>query len=342
MERLLLFAAAIDWTLRIQDTGSMSNTPPPARGTRLEWSQLPQDVRDAIEQRLGSPVVTATTQRGGFSPGLAARVQTLDGQRAFVKAVSPERNLQAVDIYRREAAIAARLPAEAPVTRLLWVHDEGPGGWVALAFEDIDGRQPELPWQEPELNQVLDALVALGSTLTPSPVAENVAGRASTSGVFTARWWQRLLDAPPPGLDPWSARHLVKLSELEERASSAVEGDTLVHLDLRADNMLIAPDGIVIFDWAHACIGAAWVDVIAFAPSVVMQGGPPAEHLLQRHPASHAADPDDITATIVAVAGFFTWSALQAPPSGLPTLRAFQAAQGVVARQWVAQRTDWR
>jgi len=39
---------------------------------------------------------------------------------------------------------------------------------------------------------------------------------------------------------------------------------------------------------------------------------------------------------VAAVAGFFTSRALQPPPPGLPTVRAFQAAQGEVTRRWVA------
>ncbi|MCB0099020.1 MAG: hypothetical protein KDE46_24975, partial [Caldilineaceae bacterium] len=37
----------------------------------------------------------------------------------------------------------------------------------------------------------------------------------------------------------------------------------------------------------------------------------------------------------------FTHRAVQAPPPGLPTRRAFQAAQGEVAWVWLAQRTGW-
>ena len=44
---------------------------------------------------------------------------------------------------------------------------------------------------------------------------------------------------------------------------------------------------------------------------------------------------------VAAIAGYFTWGALQPAPPGIPTVRAFQAAQGVVARAWLAQRTSW-
>jgi hypothetical protein len=72
-----------------------------------------------------------------------------------------------------------------------------------------------------------------------------------------------------------------------------------------------------------------------------MQGGAPPEDLLARHPAARAADPQAITAVVAAIAGFFTYQALQPPPPGLSTVRAFQAAQGVAAREWLRQRTGW-
>ena len=44
-----------------------------------------------------------------------------------------------------------------PVPRLLWSFDEGPGGWVVLCFEDIDGRNPVMPWDEQDLSAVIAA-----------------------------------------------------------------------------------------------------------------------------------------------------------------------------------------
>jgi thiamine kinase-like enzyme len=132
------------------------------------------------------------------------------------------------------------------------------------------------------------------------------------------------------------------LADLELSAIAAVTGETLLHFDVRADNVLLTDDRVWFVDWPHASVGAAWVDVVCFAPSVTMQGGPPPEEVIARHPACRTADPSAITATVAAVAGYFTHRALQPPPPGLPTVRAFQAAQGLVARRWLAQRTGWR
>jgi aminoglycoside phosphotransferase (APT) family kinase protein len=244
-------------------------------------------------------------------------------------------------IHRREAGIVQALPPEAPVPRLLWSYDEGDGGWIVLAFEDVEGRHPALPWRADELSRVLDAIAVLAETLTPSPLSPAVAGTASDEVAQRLCGWRQLRTDQLDPLDDWSVRHLDALAALEAAAPAAVAGDTLLHLDVRADNLLLTTDRVFIVDWPLACVGAAWLDLLFFAPSVTMQGGPSPEELIDRHPACRTADPDAITATVAAIAGFFTHRALQPPPPGLPTVRAFQAAQGVVARRWLAERTGW-
>jgi hypothetical protein len=52
------------------------------------------------------------------------------------------------------------------------------------------------------------------------------------------------------------------------------------------------------------------------------------------------ADPDEITAVLAGVAGYFVDAARQPPPPGLPTVRAFRAAQGQVVPDWLRQRLE--
>jgi aminoglycoside phosphotransferase (APT) family kinase protein len=312
-------------------------TPPPAAsGVRLAWPDLPARVRAAVEEWLGSPVVSAATQPGGFSPGVAARLRTAAGGRAFVKAVGPEPNPTTHTMHRREARIAAALPASAPAPRLLWTLDEGEEGWIALGFEDVAGEHPAQPWRAEELERVLAALAEMAVALTPAPVA---ATSASARFARQICGWRQLQAARPPGLDPWSLRHLDVLAELEAAAPAAVAGNTLLHFDIRADNVLLTPERVFFVDWPHACVGAAWVDLIGLAPSVAMQGGPAPEALLARSALGRGADPGALTAAVAALAGYFTARSLEPPPPGLPTVRAFQAAQGIVARRWLAERT---
>src|SRR5260370_6928483 len=146
----------------------VSSSNPPAEGVRVHWAQLPLSVKRAIEERIGSCVVEAVTEPGGFSPGLAARVRTSDGSRCFVKAVSELANPDTPGMHRREAVVVAALPPEAAVPRLLWTYDEG--GWGALGFEDVDGRMPSPPWRDDALRMVVPCLHPLHHLLTPPPI----------------------------------------------------------------------------------------------------------------------------------------------------------------------------
>ncbi|GAA2312349.1 hypothetical protein GCM10010149_74060 [Nonomuraea roseoviolacea subsp. roseoviolacea] len=304
-------------------------TNPPATGSRVPWEQVHPAARSGVEDFLGGPVTEAVTQHTGFSPAAAVRLRTAAGRRAFVKAVGPEPNPESVRLYRAEAVIAAALPASVPAPRLLTTFEAE--GWVVLVFEDVEGRHPAMPWRRDELDLVLAAVDRMSAALTPAPVAAPSVAEASADSF---RGWRRLVEEDVTGLDPWALRHLDRLAELESGWGEAAAGDTLLHSDLRADNILLSGDRVYVVDWPWACVGAPWFDRVCMLPSVGMQGGPMPYELV--------TDPDPaITAVVAAMTGYFVRQGRQPDPPGLPTLRAFQRAQGTVALDWLRRRTGW-
>ncbi len=109
---------------------------------RLEWGFLPPHLRAYIERRCGSPVVSATSQTTGFTPGFASVLVCEDGSRHFVKAASVKAQRMFADSYREEARKLAALPPEVPAPRLLWQLDDD---WVVLGIEYVAGRPPRRP-----------------------------------------------------------------------------------------------------------------------------------------------------------------------------------------------------
>jgi aminoglycoside phosphotransferase (APT) family kinase protein len=311
----------------------VSSSRSPAEGVRVEWKDIPADVRNDLEGRLGSPVVAAVSQKGGFSPGVAARLLMRDGRRAFIKAVSVDANPDTHDIHRQEARIVSAMPATAPVPRFRWLYDSR--GWVALCFDDLDGRHPHEPWTDADLDLVVRALREMATAFTPSPIRVEVT--ASEGFARGINGWQVALDRGEARLDPWSLRNLRGLAELEARAPQCVDGQTLLHFDTRADNLLIVGERVYVVDWPWARLGPAWVDWVAMAPSVTMQGGPKPEDFLSRFELS-GVPRESIDAVVSSIAGYFCVHALDPPPPGIPTLRAFQAAQGKVALSWLRRR----
>jgi aminoglycoside phosphotransferase (APT) family kinase protein len=310
---------------------------PPAAGTRVSWPEVPEPVRHEIERVCGAPVIRAETQPGGFSPGVAARVHGADGSRWFVKAASADVNPDTPRLHRQEARVLADLDpvisaARLPVPRLRGTAELGP--WFALVIEDVDGRQPALPWQDEQLDLVLASLDRLGEALTPAPVA--VPGISDYLGSDFSSWRVLAARGGDDRMDSWSRARLGELAELEAAWAAHAEGSTLLHNDVRADNLLLAGDRVMVVDWPHACRGAAFVDLVLFAPSVAMQGGPGPAELLARSSTGRDADPAAVRALVCALAGYFTRKSLEPPPPGLPTVRRFQAALGEIARDWLA------
>ncbi|HEV7646817.1 MAG TPA: aminoglycoside phosphotransferase family protein [Actinophytocola sp.] len=303
-------------------------------GNRLGWGDLPGALRRSIEVALGSTVVDAASLPGGFSTGLAARLRLADGRLVFAKAVGAAQHAHATAFYRREAAVAGRLPAHVAAPRLLW--SGGGDDGAALVFENVEGHPPPLPWRAADWRRVHDAVVALARDLTPSPV--DLPSVGADPDVFAG--WRSLAADPvlAARLDPWARDNVAALAALEARWPEAAAGDTLVHGDLRADNVLLAGERVVFVDWPFAAVGAPWFDLLGMLPSVAMQGGPDPVEVWRTSPPARGADPAAVDSVLAALTGFFVHSALLPAPPGLPRLREFQRLQGEPALAWLRSR----
>lgn len=306
-------------------------------GSRLEWSDVSLALRGQIELGLGATVLDAANQAGGFSPGLAARCALSDGRRVFVKAVSRSQNEQALRMMRREIEVASQLPSSIPAPPLLLAVDDG--HWAAAVFAEIDGRQPQEPWQRDELAVVAAAVRHLADVGTPAPIATLQSVQARHEFVFTGLRRFADGDGDLSRVDPWVAATIDDLASIEARWVVAAHGASLLHADIRADNVLIGPDDQVTFvDWPHACVGAAMVDAVFWLPSVGLGDGPDPAVVAEEHGLLEGVPDADIDAVLAAVTGFFLRSAQDPAPPGLPNLRAFQQAQADVAVRWLRDR----
>ena len=306
-------------------------------GVRIEWADLPLPVRSAVESIAGGPVVEASSEAGGYSPGSADRIVTASGRRAFVKAASSSLNSDSPHLHRREARIVSVLPHDLPIPRFLGMHDDGE--WVAVVFDDVDGRHPRLSGTDRAA--VLTALDSISARPLPAqtlamlpPLADEL--RQDFQG------WERLRGEPYPGLDPWATRNQARLESLSAAAADALSGNRLVHGDLRADNLLIGSEGkAVLVDWPWAAHGAPWFDALSvLIDARVSDPSCNTETALREHAIFAASDPEKVNAVLAGLAGYFVDSARRPPPPGLPTLRAFQRAEGIACLAWLRERRE--
>ncbi len=304
--------------------------------TRIRWADLPEHVKVGIESILGDPVVEAVGQHGGFSPGTADRVRTITGRRAFVKAVNPALNSTTPGIHRKEAAITAVLPPSLPAPSLIGKFDDGE--WIALVLTDVEGTHPQVPWHMSELALVLDAL--LGLARTPIPGELEKLPRLEEELAKDFKGWARIREDHTESCDPWILENLDCLERLAEFGLQNSGGSSLVHTDVRADNILITREnGAILVDWPWACIGSAWFDALTVLVNVrVFDPMFDVEAVLGTHPVFSKAEASIVDGYLSGLGAYFIDAARQPAPQGLPTVRAFQQRQGDAVVGWLRQR----
>jgi Ser/Thr protein kinase RdoA (MazF antagonist) len=228
-----------------------------------------------------------------------------DGRRAFLEAVGTPLDPDTPDLHRTEARVAAARPPELPAPRFQWTERDVEGGtWVALLFDAVDGEPPALPWTPAAAARIVPVLTGLARAGTPCPVPGLPPLRDRLAGELAA--WRALAEQPPADLDPWERRHRDRLAAVDSRltVSGGLSGETLVHLDVRADNLLVTADGAVsVVDRPWAACGAAWVDTVVFALDPAVHGGVDPERLVADSPLVAGADPADVTDLLLALTG---------------------------------------
>ena len=257
--------------------------------------------------------------------------------------MSAEANPDSPRLHRREGQNLAALDPvisarRLPIPRLRGTVNLDP--WFALVLDDVDGRHPGQPWRAADLGQVLAALDRLAEALTPAPIP--VPAIAELYAEDFTGWRTLARSSGRERLDPWSRAHLGELAALESSWAEHAAGDTLLHTDIRADNLLLTADGgVVVVDWPWALVGAPWLDLLLLAASVWLHGGEDAARVVTRHPLLADADRSDVAAVLASFTGLVLTKSREPGPPGLPTIRPWQAAMGGAMLELLKTYVNW-
>ena len=315
-----------------------------ATSLRPQWDELPPHVHAATEATVGSPLASASAPvASGFTSSYAGLISLGDGRQVFVKVAGPSTPF-VVEALTQEAKVLAELPDGIPAPGL--VGSAQSRGWSILVLDALEGHLPGLPWTQQEAESVHDACLRLVQFGTPSPVGLSGNDFASDVGsdahvLATADAMSRGAFTLPEELPGWVPTHLGAIARLARRATT-LGGSSLVHGDLRPDNLLISPDGqATILDWNWLCTGPAWVDFAGLLPWMALQGLD-ADAWVARSPLLRDVDPDEVDSFLATIAVYMVSDLDQPPfPGGTSALRRHQHLMARTFLTWLGHRRGW-
>ena len=320
----------------------VSGAAPRAVGVRAPYAAMPDRVRAWVDEALGSPVVSWTDQVGGMSPGCATRVTCADGTRAFVKAVGLELNPDTPAMFRREVLALTLLGRHPLWASLLASYDDG--DWVALLVEDVEGTHPDLH-DDATMARLLEAADELGRVMTErvpaAPAPDPDSGGLNDLRAFFGRWAGALghvADIPAELLPRWVAEDAAAW-QARVRALIDHPAGSLVHWDIRNDNLLQRPSGELVFvDWGQCGVGPDWLDPLLARLARV--DSPWFDASLATSPALVRAGDEAVTAWLVGLGTMLAGRTMTAVDVNLPTLVEFRRRESARFLAAAARRLD--
>lgn len=312
-----------------------ADVPHAATAQRPDWGRLPAAVREWVEARLGAAVRDAVSQRSGYTPGFASRLELVDGRRCFVK-IADSGHDWLVRSYADEVAKRRLLPAgvAAPELRDSATARLDGRDWLMAVFADVAGGPPRRPWSAGQIRAAIRAVETSARYLDPAPqgypwqpISAELGGLSEDKQVAIARHF--------PG-------HAAEMQELVAAFADRCTGSALVHADLRDDNLIIDGRGRGwICDWNFPMLGRSWIDLVTVLISVRADGWD-ADAVLASSPLLGPGDADRVD-SLLADLGLYYLIRRDAPgPDNSPHLRAHQAHSAAVVCDWLAERRGWQ
>ena len=272
-----------------------------------------------VEAIVAQPVVALDelVDAGGYSPALRLIATLADGSTVFVKAAVDDLTGQWV---QAERAAYEALVGVSFMPKLVGADEE------TLVLEDLRNARWPPPWQAGDIDSVLAVLEEMTAIAAPdwAPALNDV--RGDLGGLWD------VVGADPSGLlklgvcsPDWFGRAQPVLADAARRAP--LDGPSVVHFDVRSDNVCLTPNGALLVDWNLLCRGNGAIDRAFFAQTLTMEGqGPPWELL-----------PDADPGIVAVVAGFLADRAPGPPLPNAPRVRPVQLAQLRICLPWAAR-----
>ena len=275
-------------------------------------------MKEALEALVG-PVDRLTPVLRGYTPAQRCVVSLSDGGSVFAK-----RAVDGVtaDWLRKEHEMYQVLSGLRIAPELIgWIEGDLP----VLVLEDLSEAVWPPPWDRAQIESARAILAAVGNVVPPDGLPTFADSEEPNEG------WDSVLASPGQflALGLCDANWLDRVGPDLQAASAAapLTGSSLLHNDVRSDNLCIHRGSALLIDWNLACIGNPQSDAAFWIPSLAQECDTSPEDLMPECPAE----------LVSYVAGFFASRAGQPDIPHAPLVRRVQLQQLRVALPWAVR-----
>lgn len=264
------------------------------------------------------PVSFADIQRG-YTPAKRLVVTLTDGSSVFIKVGTTDLTARWL---RQEQNVYEKLSGSFMPHYIGWDDGEQP----LLVLEDLSRAYWPPPWTDTRIKQVIEMLQTIAATQLPGAQPLQEADSLTQS-------WATIAADPQPFLslglatEAWLAKALPTLLAIPY--GQVIQGNGLLHLDVRSDNICFVDDRAILVDWNNACLGNPDLDIAAWLPSLAAEGGPLPETIL----------PDGAELSAI-ISGFMAARAGLPRIPDAPHVRDIQLVQAKTALPWTVRALD--
>jgi hypothetical protein len=276
-------------------------------------------VLERIQKLMASPPVEWRTMHKGYTAAETWIMRFESGKTAFVKHATDE---QTASWLKSERAVYEAVQGDFLPDLLGW---DG-GDFPILILEDMSHAGTVPPWTDETIGRVLALLEVLERTKLPDSFRSLTAYPEPFDG------WRQIAKDPAPFLAlrlvsaDWLDAALPVL--LRAEAAADLSGESLVHTDLRSDNIFFHRNLTMLIDWNWASRGNSKFDLVSWLPSLHTEGGPPPWEFTVDEP------------NLIAMQAGYLGHRVATPPHDNESIRRLQAKQLRSSLLWAAKALD--
>jgi hypothetical protein len=310
------------------------------------WREVPQELRQQIEEKMESPIRTGSRIFGGYGPSATFRIFLVDGRTIFAKGAGPNSSAQKWRGVSHEESVYSNIATIIPSSPR-YFGSVSVDGWHLLLLEDLRNVTTVPPWTHALAFQAVRDIAALHlrgvseadkvDVVNSKGICDNWLNIKNNNDVKD--FFLDLFQEHRKEAEVWLDEVIDILIPIEADLMRQDQPWGFIHTDLRSDNLCFRNGTLVLFDWAEACKGPLSADIGFLLPSIEGEGGPLAERVFQEYKQVMSAVGVELPgfteyAVAVATAGIYASRAGKPPISQHPRLRDMQRLLLGPALRW--------